>query len=254
MSPDAGALVLGLAAILFAVGCGGALGPQDVAPGGGATSGALTISGHLRDPAGNSIVGGRIDLDGDALATRLSNFTGGFVFRVDPGSYRLAVSGDCSFLSPSWNLGRVTANTIEDFAAGGAGCMTSAASNVSVNGELLTIGTPAGYTLASVGKYDAAAYIDLVATESLGASVRRVTIAGSPAVEYTTLIRKPGPQIDPAPITVRYVVTAIAAGDDDAIYFGTQLPPDATAETMDRFFEAGRSFTRDEIPELHASP
>jgi hypothetical protein len=244
---------MGLTALSSAAGCGaGTLGSQDMATGAGATSGSLTIGGHLRDAAGNAIVGARVALSGDASATRLSNFTGGFVFHVDPGSYGLAVSGDCSFASPSSRLGAITASTIADLDATTAGCMTSASSSVSVNGEVLTIDTPAGTTLASVGKYEAGKYLDTVATESPGAAVRRVIIAGSPAVEYTTLITRPGPQIDPRPITSRFVVTAIAAGDDDAVYFGTQLPPDATRETMDRFFEAGRSFTREEIPELHA--
>jgi hypothetical protein len=253
MSPRAGAVILGLTAISLAAGCGArALGSQDGATGAGATGGALAISGHLRDPAGNAIVGGRVELYGDAFATRLSNFTGGFVFHVSPGSYRLAVSGECSFAPPSRSPGHVTASTIADFAATSVGCMTSAASNVNVNGELLTVATPEGYTLASVFEYEAAAYLNLVATESPEASVRRVIIDGNPAVEYAALVTNPGPQVDPRPLTALNVVTGIAAGGDDAIYFDTQLPPDATADTIERFVAAGRSFTREEIPELHA--
>src|SRR5438046_3071968 len=126
MSSRAAVAVLGLAAASLAAGCE-AERPQEVTTGAGATTGALTISGHLRDPAGNAIVGGRIELDGDAFAVRRSDFTGGFAFHVDPGSYRLAVSGECSFASPSSILGRVTASTTADFDAAGRGCMAAAA-------------------------------------------------------------------------------------------------------------------------------
>src|SRR5205085_2383719 len=63
----------------------------------GAMDGGLIIHGHLRDSSGTPIVGGRVDLAGQAQAVRFSYFTGGFVFHVDPGSYSLLVGGACSF-------------------------------------------------------------------------------------------------------------------------------------------------------------
>jgi len=253
--------VAGLAAVSLAAGCGtGALhdgspdGPQEVTTGVGATSGALTISGHLRDASGNAIVGARVRLSGDAIAIRSSNFTGGFVFHVDPGPYGLSVSGDCSFSSPLSSLGRLTESATVDFDATSAGCMTSTPFDVTPNGEMLMVGPPDGYTGASVFQYDAGTYLDLVASEIPGASVRRVLIAGDPAVEYTTLLTKPGPQVDPRPVTVRTLVTAIVSGGSDVTRFDTQLPPDATADAIQRYVDAARSFTREETAELHGLP
>jgi hypothetical protein len=261
----AGALALGLAlGGAAAAGCGGDHGPLDGATGFGATSGALAIRGHLRDAAGRAIVGARVALDGEARAERLSNFTGGFDFHVGSGSYELRVSGDCSFASAAATLTGLAADATQDFEATSDGCVTSTPSFVSSNGEVLTTAPLGGYTLVNVGPYSdadhAVAGLDLITEEHPSTPVHRLTIAGDPALEEQQVIEFRGP-LPPAGTggggtgdgSLLHVTTAIAAGDQ-VVRFETELPPDTAADVVDRFVAAGRSFTREEIPELHGPP
>jgi hypothetical protein len=260
------ALALGLAigGAVAAAGCGGAHGPLDGTTGFGATNGALTIRGHLRDAAGRAIVGAHVALDGDARAERLSNFTGGFDFHVSPGSYALRASGDCTFVAADVSLTGVVADTTQDFDATSDGCVTSTPSNVVSTGEVLTVNPLGGYTFASIGSYsgaaDAMAGLDLITEEIPSTPVHRLTIAGDPALEEQVVIHFSGPTIpagggggDPGGGSLLHVTTAIAAGDQ-VVRFETELPPDAAADVVDRFVAAGRSFTRDEIADLHGPP
>ena len=49
----------------------------------GAMTGALTVSGHIRDSAGRAIVGARVDLDDDdSRGIRFTDLTGGYAFHV----------------------------------------------------------------------------------------------------------------------------------------------------------------------------
>src|SRR5437870_5828906 len=61
----------------------------------GAMTGPLTLGGHVRDATGNAVVGARIDLSGATRAVRFTDFTGGYTFHLDPGTYGLAASGQC---------------------------------------------------------------------------------------------------------------------------------------------------------------
>jgi hypothetical protein len=257
------ALALGLALGGAAGGCGDH-GPLDGTTGFGARSGPLTIRGHLRDAAGHAIVGARVSLDGDARAERLSNFTGGFDFQVSPGSYALRVSGNCSFASADASLGGVAADTTQDFAATSDGCVTSTPSSVVSTGEVLTVAPLGGYTFANVGSYstpdDALAGLEQITEEIPSTPVHRLTIDGDPAIEEQVVIHFSGPTIpagtgggDPGGGSLLHVTTAIAAGDQ-VVRFETELPPDAAADVVDLFVAAGRSFTRDEIPDLHGPP
>jgi hypothetical protein len=252
-----GALVIGawgLAAGAAIAGCG-IDEPRDVSTGFGATVGPLTISGHLRDPAGNNVVGGRVALDGDTHAVRLSNFTGGFAFHVEPGMYQLSVSGDCGFPSTPLRLREVTASATLDVAAANTGCVTSTVFDPNVNGEMLKIDPIGSYTAVNVGSYAdadrAVASFDDIASEVTDTPIRRVIIAGHPALERLASIWHSGPQGVGPGSTMLYVETAIAVGDQ-VVRFSTQLQPDAAVDTIDRFLDAGRSFTPDQIPELHA--
>ena len=245
---------LGLAAGLSIAGCGTDE-PQDVSTGFGAMAGPLTISGHLRDPAGNGVIGGRIALDGDSRALRFSAFTGAFSFHVEPGTYRLAVSGGCSFEPASLGLGNLTAGVTVEVVATDAGCLTSTVSSANTNGEILTVDPIGAYIRVNIGGYAdagrAVAAFDDIASEVPDSPIRRVIIGGQPAIERTSLIWSPGPQGTSPGNTMLYVETAIAVAEQ-VVRFQTQLLPDATADTIGRLLHAGRSFTPDQMPELHA--
>jgi hypothetical protein len=244
---------LGFAAGVSIGGCGTDE-PRDVSTGFGAMAGPLTISGHLRDPAGNGVIGGRIALDGEFRAVRFSSFTGAFSFHVQPGMYQLAISGDCSFAPASLGLGNVTAGVTVDVVATDAGCLTSTVSNANSNGEVLKVDPIGSYTTAHIGSYSdadrAVASFNDIASEVPDAPIRRVMIAGNPALERLALLWHVGLQ-GVGGTTVLHVETAIAVAEQ-VVRFQTQLRPDATADTIDRFLDAGRSFTPDQMPELHA--
>jgi len=254
-----GALLTGalwLAAGVSMAGCGTDE-PPDVSTGFGAMAGPLTISGHLRDPAGNGVVGGHIVLDGASRSVRLSNFTGGFSFYVEPGTYQLAISGDCSFAPASLGLGNVTADMTVDVVATDAGCLISTVSNANANGEILIVDPIGAYIKVNIGSYAdadrAVASFDDIASEVTDAPIRRVIIGGQPAIERISLIWHSGPQGAGPGSTMLYVETVIAVAEQ-VVRFQTQLLPDAAADTIDRFVDAGRSFTPGQIPDLHAPP
>lgn len=99
----------------------GSGGPCVVAPQQGGTSGTLTISGHVTS-AGHPVAGARVVLNGSAQGNRISDETGAYSFRVNPGSYTLSISGACSSFAPSVvNLNNITANQVRDF-VGSGGC------------------------------------------------------------------------------------------------------------------------------------
>lgn len=246
---------LGFAAGVSIAGCGTDE-PRDVSTGFGAMAGPLTISGHLRDPAGNGVIGGRIALDGDSRALRFSAFTGAFSFHVEPGTYQLTVSGDCSFEPASLGLGNLTAGVTVEVVATDAGCLTSTVSNANSNGVVLKVDPIGSYTTANIASYSdadgAVASFNDIASEVPDSPIRRVIIAGNPAFERLALLWHVGLQ-GVGGTTMLHIETAIAVAEQ-VVRFQTQLLPDATADTIDRFLDAGRSFTPDQIPELHGPP
>src|SRR5215471_644745 len=90
-----------------------------IAPQQGATSGSLTISGHVTS-AGHPVAGARVVLNGSAQGSRISDQTGAYSFSVNPGSFSLGISGACSSFSPSVvNLNNVTASQVRNFVGAG---------------------------------------------------------------------------------------------------------------------------------------
>jgi hypothetical protein len=229
----------------------------------GARSGSLTISGHLEDGAGNAVVGARVVLDGDTDALRLSNFTGGFSFHVDPGSYRMTASGACSFAPAAVDFVNVAASVTHNFAATSVGCITSKPSNVVSNGRVLTLEPLRATTSVDVGIFSGAdaavARLDDILTEipSPSARTRRLLIAGDTAIErlvpidFAAPLIPAGSGVSSSGGTKLVLTTAIAAGDQ-VVRFETQLLSDAAPDTVDHFVLAGRSFTREQIPDLIA--
>lgn len=200
----------------------------------GATSGPLTISGHLRDGSGLAIVGGRIDLHGDARAIRFTDFTGGYTFHVNPGRYTLQASGDCPFTPSSVNEA-VQANVVQDFTAG-TGCVTASQSNVIGTGSVFRVrqgGNLLGRTYVDIeqrsGPSDALAELAEIVAERTAPS-QSLTIAGNRAIQRQEVVT-PAPPVPkgsggPSSISFIAITTAIAVGDTVA-GFESDLPINA---------------------------
>jgi hypothetical protein len=233
----------------------------------GATTGALTISGHVRDASGKPIVGGRITLGGAAQALRFSDFTGGYTFHVAPGTYTLAASGDCALTPANVNLSNLTASRVQDFASSAAGCVTAAASSTVASGELLTV-TQRGALLFTAGAQvttyanaaQALAALQAIGQELGGSGVRSLTIAGFPAIERQTLVPLL-PEFDDGgagggdgDAVLATAVTTAVAMNNVVVRFGALMPDGVTAATIARFFSTGRNFTPEEAPALHGPP
>jgi hypothetical protein len=236
--------------------CGGA-----AAVNAGATSGPLTISGHVRDASGKPVVGSRITLSGSAQAVRFSDLTGGYTFHVAAGSYAMATAGACALTPASVNVNNLAVSRTQDFVAG-PGCMVAQVSNVTSTGQVVRVlrgTTPLALTLTNVVQSTPAAttqrLLDIGAERT--EPVRNLTIAGFPAIERQALIQNQEPG-DPAEILGDagetedqiWLTTAIAVGDT-VVRFETQLPDDASAATIDSFFAIARDFTPDEMASVH---
>lgn len=233
----------------------------------GLFEGALSIGGHVRDPSGQLVIGARIDLGGDAQGLRYSDFTGGYHFRVDPGSYALRASGSClpTTVVP---LGRVTADATKDFVATGPGCMTGTVSNVISTGEVIEI-SQGGNVVGSTGvnleerclpgpgcglDVSVARLQQLPIEEPLPFSW--LTIACRPAREGAGPVTSQGPlcpACGPATVTSLDLTTAIAV-DNTVVFFYSQMAADAPQARVDAFLAAGRNFTPEEMPDLHGPP
>jgi len=86
------------------------------------TSGPFTVSGHVRDMAGNPVPGIGIAMHGNAQADRTTDATGSYSFQVSAGTYTLHPSGPCNFDPQAVNLNKLADSRIVDFVAG-AGCI-----------------------------------------------------------------------------------------------------------------------------------
>jgi hypothetical protein len=235
----------------------------------GATSGPITIRGHLRDASATPVVGGRIDLGGDAAAVRFSDFTGGFAFHVDPGSYTLDTGGGCSASDAPFALGGVASDVVHDFQAASTGCVTSAARSADPTGTVLALSQAGG----SVG----VTYVDIEDRCPGGSSCSDLTIArleqivseqptpvawlciaGYPAIERQVELSSSPPLCgngcgggQGSPYLA--LTTAIAV-DGSVVRFESQLPGTPGADAVALVVGAGRAFTPEEIPELHGPP
>ncbi len=228
----------------------------------GATSGPLTIIGHIKDASGQPILGARVDLTQHERAIRFTDMTGSYTFHVKPGSYSLRASGTCSFTPAKADLDNVKANVVQDFTAG-PGCVTVTAtqSNLNPTGSVITVsmgGVALGTTYVRIEQRssasDALARLNEIAAEQ-PAPTRSLTIAGYPAIERQVLVTLPGPDPDIAgnvgpagPFLA--LTTAIAVGNT-VVRFESQLSATADAATIVLFFQAGRNFTPDALPGLH---
>jgi hypothetical protein len=90
------------------------------APNQGATSGSLSISGHVTS-GGAPVPGVKVSLSGSTQATRITDETGAYTFSVNPGSYSVSTSQACTSFSPSVaNDNNIHANQVDNFT--GTGC------------------------------------------------------------------------------------------------------------------------------------
>jgi hypothetical protein len=228
----------------------------------GANSGPLTISGHVRDASGNSVLGARIDLGEHPRAIRFTDFTGSYTFHVKPGDHDLRASGTCTFTPVKVDEDDMKVNVVHDFTAG-PGCVTITATqgNLNPTGSVMTIrkgsevlGTTYVQIEARSGPADAITRLNEIAAEQTTPS-RSLTIAGSPSIERQVLVNLPG--LDPdieggtgqaSPFLA--LTTAIADGST-VVRFESQLAGTADAATIALFFQAGRNFTPAAIPGLH---
>jgi hypothetical protein len=232
----------------------------------GATSGSLTITGHVRDASGHPVIGGEVTLGGDVQAARFTDFTGAYTFLVDPGSYSLAASGACSIAPANVSLHHVTANTVQDFAATSSTCVFAVQSEVTSTGSILTVqqnGQVLGATYAHIETYASAADA-LTRLQQIGSELSTpstsLTIAGYPAIERQAVIVRPSIDPDlvqlasgftaplgPPPINL---TSAIAAGTT-VLRFETQLPSNATAAAILAVFVPARNFDPSTLSGVH---
>ncbi len=226
----------------------------------GAMTGPLTLGGHVRDDTGNPVVGARIDLSGATRAVRFTDFTGGYTFHVDPGTYGLAASGQCP-ITPATAKVVVSSATVRDF-VGSTVCVTAIQSNVIATGSVFSVknGSLAlGTTFAKIAEFptagDALARLQEIADEQ-AAPYRSLTIAGNPAIERQLVVTlgPPDPDFqggtDVNEASFLTLTAAIAVGNA-VVRFESHLDPDADAATIAQFFQASRNFTPDALPDLH---
>ena len=227
----------------------------------GALAGPLQIAGRLTDATGAPVVGGRITLAGAGRASRVSDFSGRYRFRVQPGSYTLAVSGDCSFSPGAAQVQVLNGDAQQDFAVAGGDCATVAVSNLSPDGSVLTIqraGQTLGMTFATVvpqvDQAAALARLRDIATE-VEAPTCALTIAGSPATERRARIESPGLRAGPlgSKATESLALTTAVAVADVVVRFESKLAVDAAPEIVNLFVAAARALTREQVPELTLS-
>jgi hypothetical protein len=234
----------------------------------GATSGSLTITGHLRDPSGNPIVGAEVTLGGSAQALRFSDLTGAYSFSVDAGSYSMNATASCPLSPANVNLNNVHASVVQDFVGASNGCVVASVSSMTSTGSVLlvsqngqSLGTTYAHVEARASAADALARLQQIVAEQ-GAPVTSLTIAGFPALERTVVVPIRG-GVDPdffgtiqGPLVVALsqpptnVTTAIAMGST-VVRFESQLPNNASASAIQLFLNAGRDFSPLTLTGLH---
>ena len=225
----------------------------------GATTGALTISGHVRDASGTPILGAQINLSGTTSAIRFSDFTGGYTFHLGPGSYALAVTGVCALTPANANFNNMTASQSQNFTRASGTCVTAAASSVVSSGEMLTLrqaGTTTGQIsvniVPEVDQTHAIARLQTIGGEQPGTPSRSVTIAGLPAIERQVLIPVFGSEHDAGPISQPYTLLGTSIASAGSVIRFTQLVPGIASQALaTSFFTTARNFTPEETAALH---
>ena len=241
--------------------CGGAASVNT-----GATTGALTISGHVRDSSGRPVVGAQLNLDGATRAIRFSDFTGGFTFHVDRGSFTLVAttSTGCP-LTPAGIVGfnNITTNKTQDFVGSGAACTTSSPIEVTATGQkmlLRTAGDVVGEVTARLETFadqaTAVARLQAIAGQPPTGASRSVTIAGLPAVERQVSLQIAG-GLDPdegLPAAERFTfLTTSIAFNGTVVRFERHDPGTIAPVTANAFFAAARNFSPEELAGLHGA-
>jgi hypothetical protein len=235
--------------------CGGALTVNA-----GGTAGSLAISGRFVDASGAPLIGARVDLAGAMQATRFSDFTGSYVFHVNPGAYSMTPSGMCSLIPQSVQL-HLAANFSQNFTATSGGCVTAAQANSDGAGSVFTVtqgGAVVGRTFAHVenrsSATDALARLKQIAAEQTS-TVTSLTIAGSPAIQRQTSITytaieadEGGIEGDPPTPTV-WVTTAVAMGSK-LVRLESPLTGTPTNSTIALFANEGINLTTDSVTAL----
>jgi hypothetical protein len=240
-------------------GCGG-----EAKVNAGATSGPLTISGHVRDASGQPILGARVDLDDDTRAIRFTDFMGSYTFHVKPDDYNLRISGACTFTPNQVRKEDLKASVVQDFAAG-SGCVTVTTTQTNINptGSVFTVkqgATVLGTTYVRVearsSPSDGLTRLKEIVAEQPATPSRSLTIAGDPAIERQTLVTLPGPDPDIAGATgppnppFAALTTAVAVGNS-VVRFESQVSGTADPATINLFLQTARNFTPAAIPDLH---
>lgn len=219
--------------------------------GAGASTGSVSLSGHVYDSSGRPIVGAEVRLRGDAEAVRYTSFVGAYEFRLSPGSYDLETAGDCA-LDPPVVTGRsFDADATQDFVAADSGCVNVEATN---GGQLLALQGMC-MTIVSIQEetsHDAAIErLEAIVKEQPATPACTVAIDGHSAVERVAMISTPGP-LDGAPVKTIAVTTGIAI-DATVVRFESSLAETASLEQVNFVLAAGRNFTGDQLLELHAN-
>ena len=228
-------------------------------------SGKLTISGHVKDPAGQAIAGIEIVLRGSAEASQRTDIAGRYAFQVDPGSYVLSSSGGCSLDPSVVGLNDLTANTSQDFLAGD-GCLAVAVESRSATGSSLTIqekGEPIATLQVQTENHPSAQAVmarfgqieqeqpepvDFITIAGLPAIQRRVMLAGRRAMLDADL---PGSRPISEPVVV--LTTAVAVGSV-MVRFESQLASDADEADIQEVLAATHAAVPGSLAELRGPP
>jgi hypothetical protein len=227
----------------------------------GATTGALTISGHVRDASGTPIVGAQINLNGTTSAIRFSDFTGGYTFHVGAGSYALAVTGACALTPANASFNNMTASQTQNFTRASGTCVTSAASSVVASGELLTLqqaGSTTGQIFVNIvpeiDQAHAVTRLQTIGGEQPNSPSRSVTIAGLPAIERQVLVPVFGSEHDAGPLSQPFTLLGTSIASAGSVVRFTRLVPGTASQAVaTSFFTMARNFTPEETAALHGS-
>jgi hypothetical protein len=223
---------------------------------GGATTGPYTIRGRVLDTSGKPVVGARIQMGGATQAVRFTDFTGGYLFRVGPGSYNLWTPADCTLSPANVAFNNVNGNRTQNFTATTAGCMVATQANIVATGRTMRLtkpGVPPAMTLANVSNEvavaGAQARLAQIMAEQPGGQA--VTIAGKPAMQRSVLVRGTKIELQEGFDVPRVIsITTAIAIDHRVVRFESRFSEAATAEQQALFRAAGRNFEPEDVQYL----
>lgn len=231
--------------------------------GSGASNGPFTVRGHVLDGAGVPVIGARLDLSGDALAVRYTDFTGGFTFHLDGGDFRLSATAPCALAPAALEIHGLTGDATYTIAADttGSSCVTCPLRGRASPGFIRTL-KRAGVALADVdglvlawGAEAVTADLEKGREQPLGSGgwVCDLSVAELPAIESQIPVHRYGAPDDQGRTDwdLLYLGTNIAVGDT-LVSFQALVDPATPQETLDLFFATARNFTPEELPELYS--